>query len=93
MKENEYKVVGIKKTKKDDKVSTTLYLETPFSEYEASQESNTLEGVSVMSEYFFSDISCKLGDVIDILYRKNTYSGKAIAGGINIISSSSAVKK
>ena len=31
MKENEYRVVGIRKSKKDDKVSTTLFLETPFS--------------------------------------------------------------
>lgn len=93
MKENEFKVVGIRKSKKDDKVSTTLFLETPFSEYELNNENNTCEGLSVQSEYFFSDIACKLGDVIEILYRKNTYTGKAIAGGITVISSASAVKK
>lgn len=95
MKENEFKVVGIKKTKKEDKTSTTLYLETPFSAYEVGNENNDCVGLSVQSEYFFSDLdNVKLGDVVEILYRKNTFTGKAIAGGVTIVSSASAsVKK
>lgn len=92
-KENEFKVVGIKKTVKEGKTSTTLYFETPFSDYELGNTNNVCSGVSVQSEYFFNDLTdVKLGDVVEILYRKNTFSGKAIAAGVSIISSVSSGK-
>lgn len=93
MKENEFKIVGIKKTSKEGKVSTTLHLETVFSDYEVSNNSNICEGFSVVTEYFFQDLqNIHLGDTIEILYRKNTFSGKAIASGVTVVNSAAKGK-
>lgn len=93
MKENEFKVIGIKKTKADDgSVRTTLYFETPFTAYDLGSEKNTCDGLVTASEYFFSDIDVKLGDIVDVLYRKNTYTGKALAAGVTVLVPAKGVK-
>lgn len=85
MKENEFKVVGVKHGEKEGKQNTTLYLETPFESFEASSDRYQCEGLKVATEYFFNHVDVKLGDVIEILYRKNSFTGKAMAAGVTVV--------
>lgn len=85
MKQDEFKVVGIKHSTREGKESTTLFLETLFEDFETSNKDNSCEGVKTTSEYFFNNVKVNLGDIIEVLYKKNTFSGKAMAAGITIV--------
>lgn len=85
MKADEFKVVGYKFGHKDGKETTVIFYNKLFEDFEINSSDYDCVGVATGSEYFRKHLDVSIGDVISINYKKNTFSGQAIADGINII--------
>lgn len=82
MKVGEVKILGIKRTEKEGKVSYTLHGETPFEDW----EENAL-GNKVISEWTNRvDLSVlKPGDVVTLSYAKG-FQGAAVLNNVTVVS-------
>ena len=82
MKVGEVKILGIKKTEKEDKVSFNLYGETPFEDWETNAV-----GSKVIQEWTNRvDLSyLKPGDVVTLSYAKG-FQGAAVLNNVTVVS-------
>lgn len=83
MKENQYKVIGISKFEKDDKTGTTLFLETPFEDWECAGDRIAL-GNKVAIEFTYNEVVCKPDDLIEITWGKG-FQGKAVIKSVKVV--------
>lgn len=83
MKVGEVRILGIKKTEKEDKVSFSLYGETPFEDWEAGNS----VGTKVVQEWTNRvDLSyLKPGDVVQLWYVKG-FQGAAVLNNVTVVS-------
>ena len=80
MENGQIKVLGIKRSEKEGKVSYTIFGYTPFESWENGQ------GYKTVSEWTRADLSgVKVGSVIDPIYGKG-FQGKAVLSGVHIVS-------
>lgn len=71
MKVGQSKVVGLRKSEnKNGKTVTMLYLVSPFEDWQ-SEKGNCL-GFQCSSEYIGSDINCKEGDIVELVFGRMT---------------------
>ena len=78
-------IVGIKKTKSTngDKTYFNYYYQESFSDYDC-EHAEALQGVQTGTEFSYTDIGCKVGDVVEFEYTKG-FQGKATLKGCKII--------
>lgn len=78
----EYQVVGLSKYVNDKgQEGTNLFLVTPFEPWE---QKNTNYGYKTVQEFTYSQVNCKVNDLITIQYGKG-YGGKAVINGVTVI--------
>jgi len=82
MKVGEVRILGIKRTEKEGKVSYTLHGETPFEEWESDSVGN-----KVVSEWTNRvDLSyLKPGDIVTLSYAKG-FQGAAVLNNVSVVS-------
>ena len=85
MKVGEVRILGIKKTEKDNKVSFNLYGETPFEDWEAGNS----VGTKVVQEWTNRvDLSyLNPGDIVTLSYAKG-FQGAAVLNNVTVVSKS-----
>lgn len=83
MKVGEVRILGIKKTEKENKVSFSLYGETPFEDWEMDNS----VGTKVVQEWTNRvDLSSlKPGDVVTLSYAKG-FQGAAVLNNVTVVS-------
>lgn len=82
----QHTVLGIKTavSPKTNKRSSTLYLSSPFTEYEI-ENAEVCIGESVSTEWTTLDVSAlKVGSLVELMYTK-TATGKALLSGIKVL--------
>ena len=85
MNVGEVMVVGVKHGHKEGSETTVVFYNTVFEQFEVNNKDYVCIGLSSGSEYFRKHIDVKPGDLISINYRKNSFSGKAMADSINLL--------
>ena len=83
MKVGEVRILGIKKTEKENKVFFSLYGETPFEDWEMGNS----VGTKVVQEWTNRvDLSSlKPGDVVTLSYAKG-FQGAAVLNNVTVVS-------
>ena len=83
MKVGEVRILGIKKTEKDNNVSFNLYGETPFEDWEIENA----VGTKVVQEWTNRvDLSSlKPGDIVTLSYAKG-FQGAAVLNNVTVVS-------
>ena len=82
----EGRIIGIRTvtSPKSGKQSSTIYLSTPFSQYEKAN-ADLCRGESIITEWTTLDVSdLKPGMLVNLFYAK-TKTGKAILSGFQIV--------
>ena len=82
------KVIGIKKlpSSKDSKrIGTTIYFTQPFDNYSV-ENAIDLTGFMCGEEFTYSEVNCKVGDEVELVYRKG-FQNMAVLSEIKVVKS------
>ncbi len=86
MNENVVKIVGIKKqpSKNDKKrIGTTIFYIQDFDDY-SLENATELSGMMCGREFTYSEVDCKVGDIVELLYRKG-FNDTATLAGVRLV--------
>lgn len=80
------KVIGIKRmpnSKDSKRVGTTIYFTQPFDNYSV-ENAIDLTGLMCGEEFTYSDVNCKVGDEVELVYRKG-FQNMAVLSEIKVV--------